>query len=116
MKRIAILSVLVFLAACDPYAKIVTPEIVLPDGLKDCKFYTVKPKGDAPILNIVRCPNSEVSALPSQKNPQATITSEVYAPAQSASAVEHKMKIDEQIKEIDSNIARLESLKKELKK
>ena len=113
MKRILLLSVVALLAACDPYVKQYTSQVTLPDDLKDCKFYTVKPERDGPTLNVVRCPLSETTVLPSQKSPTATAT--IEAPVPNAEA-ERQAKVDAVLKQIDANIARLEAQKKELQK
>ena len=114
MKRILLLSVVALLAACDPYSKEIVPQ-VLPAELKDCKFYTVNISNAGPILNIVRCPASDVSVLPSQKNPVATVTTDSGVPGQ-ADAAARAAKVDAILKQIDENIARLEAQKKELQK
>lgn len=95
-----------FLAACDPFAKTVAVETPLPDGLKDCQFFQVKPYTDGPTLNIVRCPLSTTSVqYPVGKSQEHTVTTEADTSA----------KVDEIVKRIDAEIARLEELKKGLK-
>lgn len=50
--------IVVFLAACTPTAKEVLPP-VLPEGLKDCKFYELFDGGS--YMKVVRCPSSSTS-------------------------------------------------------
>lgn len=61
MKRLPILALTLLLCACDPYVKSTAVNVQLPEGLKDCKFYTVKPNSASLDLNIVRCPSSDTS-------------------------------------------------------
>jgi len=48
-----------FLTACEPYAEQLSVP-VLPDELKDCKFYMVSANGRG-YMTVVRCPNSTTS-------------------------------------------------------
>lgn len=59
MRHFIFIAAALLVTACDPYAKVVDAP-VLPDGLKDCKFYVVSTNGSN-YLNVVRCPNSTTS-------------------------------------------------------
>lgn len=71
MKYVLILS-LMLLAGCEPSA---TEKIwpVMPAGLQDCKFYSLK-DADGYTLHIARCPLSATTAKTQAKNPVTTIT------------------------------------------
>ena len=59
MKRIILLSAIALLVGCQPYAEVKTYP-VLPDELKDCKFfYLSDPPGSA--ITVARCPNSSTT-------------------------------------------------------
>lgn len=60
IRKIAILGVFLALAGCQPSAREESYP-VLPDGLKDCKFYTIS-QGNLGYMRVVRCPNSSTSA------------------------------------------------------
>lgn len=73
-----IFLVLPLLSACGPSAKNYVPE-VLPEGLKDCKFYELVTNNTR--LQVVRCPNSQVSTTSKEgKATRTTVTidGEVY--------------------------------------
>lgn len=58
MKYMAVFGMLLLLQGCGSSAEQYAPE-VLPEGLKDCKFYHIKHKGSN--MKVVRCPNSATS-------------------------------------------------------
>lgn len=68
MKKILIAWCLVVLAGCESGAREYHPE-VLPEGLKDCKFYSIADRGN--YMRVVRCPNSDTSLA--YKNGKATM-------------------------------------------
>lgn len=57
--KLLLISAMIVLAGCTPSAKQIFPE-VLPDGLTDCKFYSITDSNGL-TMRIVRCPNSSVS-------------------------------------------------------
>ena len=61
MKKLMIAIVLLTLAGCgDPSAKDSTDKWMLPDGLKDCKIYSLS-NGKGGYMRVVRCPNSSTT-------------------------------------------------------
>lgn len=81
-----------FLTACsfEPHAR-TEAFPVLPDDLKDCKFYNIS-NGNT-MLHVVRCPNSSVSTQTSGKNPQNIIVIDgvSYSPNITASSLPIKI-------------------------
>lgn len=62
MKLLMVVLGVVILTGCEPSYENKTQNFtVLPDELQDCKFYAVR-SNTGSNLNIVRCPNSSVSA------------------------------------------------------
>lgn len=55
MKNIFVLCVSVLIVGCSPSARELNYP-VLPEGLKDCKFYEVSSGGNS--ITVVRCPGS----------------------------------------------------------
>lgn len=71
--KLLLISAMVVLAGCTPTpsAKQFTPEVV-PDGLTDCKFYSITDnKGST--MRIVRCPNSSTSVNWQSKRQLTTV-------------------------------------------
>jgi hypothetical protein len=65
MKRFILVSALALLAGCQPYAE-VRNYPVIPDELKDCKFfYLVDKNGSA--ITVARCPNSSTTVQMNNK-------------------------------------------------
>ena len=61
----------VLLSACQPSAN--TKDYpVLPDGLKDCKFYSVS--DGVSYITVARCPNSSTTVKTSGKGNKTSIT------------------------------------------
>ena len=111
MKRILACSLLVMLAACEPEIEESHPvgNLSLPPELADCKFFRLS-DGNT-VLHVARCPGSTTSVTSSGKNPPTTITAD-SAPV----ADEHAARVDAILKQIDTNIAKLEAQKTELQK
>lgn len=62
MKSILIFALLaVCLTGCEKKTVEKSDAYVLPDGLKDCKIYSMKGDGYAERLYVVRCPNSQTA-------------------------------------------------------
>jgi hypothetical protein len=103
---------------CDAYVKQTEIAVTLPDGLKDCKFFTVKPNTDASVLNIVRCPNSSTSVnYRSGKSDFTTVTVDSsITPEDQLRAVDeaYEAKRKEILAGIDLKIAELSKRKAEL--
>jgi hypothetical protein len=117
MKRILLASIAVLaLAACDPkaYEGAPIPESMVPEGLKDCKFYTLQ-RGSGQTFNIVRCPNSSTSLTRPGKSTEHTATIDSTSVPGQTEADAHAARVDALVKKIDDEIARLEAKKKELK-
>ena len=71
MKSIILVLVAVALTACAPgYEEKHYP--VLPDELRDCKFYEVSNGSSS--IKIVRCPNSQVSTTWTQQQGKSSVT------------------------------------------
>lgn len=67
--RILLVAAAVVLVGCSPsYESMSMP--VLPDELKDCKFYYVSNGG--PYMRVVRCPNSSTSTTYTSGNTKRT--------------------------------------------
>lgn len=59
MKRIILLSVIALLVGCKPHAEVMNYPVV-PEELKDCKFfYLVDENGSS--ITVARCPNSSTT-------------------------------------------------------
>lgn len=75
MKLLMIILSVIMLAGCEPSYKEKTQNFtILPDELKDCKFYDVR-SNTGSNLKIVRCPNSTVSTT--YNNGKTTLTTVV---------------------------------------
>ncbi len=117
--KTVILAVLIAaaLAGCgDPTATegAPVPNSVIPEGLKDCKFYKLQTSvGNT--YHVVRCPNSSTSLSRPGKGAEYTATIDGDKPAGQAAADEHAARVDAILKKIDEEIARLEAKKKDLK-
>ena len=72
--KIIVLFTTVMLAACSPNGHERNDYTVLPDGLKDCKFYRVSNGIGA--ITVVRCPNSSTTVHSGGKQSQTTVTVE----------------------------------------
>lgn len=114
-------AILVALTACTPSSRVgaPVPEHVIPDGLKDCQFYTITTSGGS-LLRIVRCPNSSTSVTKTGKNPVYTATIDSPAPAASESgylSAEDQIRKSREamIAKIDAEIKRLELRAAELR-
>ena len=71
MKTTILIIMAVALAACSPkYEEQHYP--VLPDDLKDCKFYEISNGGST--IKVVRCPNSQTSTTWTQSNGKSRTT------------------------------------------
>lgn len=70
MKRIILIATLALLAGCEPGAKQINFPVV-PDELKDCKFFEVTDTNNFRIT-VARCPNSSTTV---QMNNKARTTS-----------------------------------------
>ena len=55
------ITFLICLSGCEPITTDTTLNYKLPEGLADCKIYTMEGSGNHPILYVVRCPLSETS-------------------------------------------------------
>lgn len=70
MKKTGILiffPLALFLSGCQKSTTEVTEKYELPEGLKDCSIYTLR-SSSVNVLNVVRCPHSDVSIKSSKKN------------------------------------------------
>ena len=56
MKKVAIIVALMALSGCGKSASDTTSYWVLPEGLKDCKIFSLQ--NNLSYMNVVRCPNS----------------------------------------------------------
>ena len=75
MKLLRVVLSVVMLTGCEPsYEEKTQNFTLLPDELKDCKFYNVR-SNTGSNLNIVRCPNSTVSTT--YKSGKTTLTTVV---------------------------------------
>lgn len=74
MKKIIPLIAVVLLAACSPNGHERNDYTVLPNGLKDCKFYRVS--NGIEEITVVRCPNSSTTVYSGGKQSQTTVTVE----------------------------------------
>lgn len=74
MKKLMFIAVLLTLAGCgDPSAKDSTDKWMLPDGLKDCKIYSLS-NGKGSYMQVVRCPNSATTSSYTQGKTSTNIT------------------------------------------
>ena len=65
MKRFILVATLAILAGCQPYAEVkIYP--VLPDELKDCKFFYLADQSGGSIT-LARCPNSSTTVQMNNK-------------------------------------------------
>ena len=72
MKLLMVIIGVIMLTGCEPSYENKTQNFtVLPDELKDCKFYNVR-SNTGSNLNIVRCPNSQTSTTYSVGKSTAT--------------------------------------------
>lgn len=60
MKMIYLAGMLALLSACTPTGREDTSYTVMPQGLRDCKVYTIT-NDSGGRLYVVRCPNSDTS-------------------------------------------------------
>jgi hypothetical protein len=56
-----VVSILMLLAGCEAKTYESKGKFIVPDDLKDCKFYAMKPEGGNTVT-VIRCPNSSTSA------------------------------------------------------
>lgn len=72
MKSLITIAVAILLAACDPETKDITGNFVIPEEFSDCVF---KRMGNTygNYITVVRCPNSTVSTIQSDKSHTTTI-------------------------------------------
>jgi hypothetical protein len=74
MNKLILLCVLLAITGCTPSAgQLDFP--VLPDGLKDCKFFYIRDGGGTSIT-VARCPNSTTSVVSGGKHKRTSITAE----------------------------------------
>lgn len=59
------LMCLMFFAGCDPMTRDTTKNYVLPEGLTDCKIYSMESTEGNPTLYVLRCPLSETTVYKS---------------------------------------------------
>ena len=83
MKSLLVLAIAVLLVACEPETKDVTDKFLVPEEFSDCVFKRMG-STEGIIITIVRCPNSTVSAIQSDKSHTTTIVIDgiKYAPTQ----------------------------------
>jgi hypothetical protein len=114
-QRILLLAAAVLFAACSPYSREVGVEVNLPDGLKDCTFYQVKPTTTGAELNIVRCPLSTTSAnYAVGKTQQNTVTVDQGGVSDKTLDQEWDEAKRLQIKEIEAEVKRLHEWRRSL--
>jgi len=108
MKRVLLALAAIALVSCSPSAKegTIIPNEVIPEGLKDCKFYILKSSSGGK-LHVIRCPNSSVSTATTGKHPvhSATIDEPAGVPVSA---------VDQRMLQIDANIAKTEMTIKRL--
>lgn len=71
MIKYLLLAVLL-LSGCDAYNQDVTRKYIMPQGLNDCKVYSVRADGGG-YITVVRCPNSSTTSR-FGKGGNATVT------------------------------------------
>ena len=74
MNKLILLCVLLAITGCTPSANQLDFP-VLPDGLKDCKFFYLR-DGSGNHITVARCPNSTTSVVSGSKNKRTSITAE----------------------------------------
>ena len=74
MNKIILLCVLLAITGCTPSASQLDFS-VLPDGLKDCKFFYLR-DGSGINITVARCPNSTTSVVSGGKHKRTSITIE----------------------------------------
>ncbi len=74
MNKLILLCVLLAITGCTPSASQLDFP-VLPDGLKDCKFFYIR-DGSGTSITVARCPNSTTSVMGGGKNKRTSITAE----------------------------------------
>ena len=72
MKKVYLILSAIMLFGCEPHANERTDLTVLPEGLKDCKFYWVSNGTGG--MNVARCPNSSTTTYTGGKTPHTTVT------------------------------------------
>ena len=65
--KIVLLCMLLVLAGCSPSAS-VRDFPILPDELKDCKFFRLKDAHGNPSITVARCPNSTTTVINGDKH------------------------------------------------
>jgi hypothetical protein len=74
MNKLILLCVLLTITGCTPSASQLDFP-VLPDGLKDCKFFYLS-DGSGNHITVARCPNSATSVVSGSKSKRTSITAE----------------------------------------
>jgi hypothetical protein len=74
MNKLILLCVLLTMVGCTPKASQLDFP-VLPDGLKDCKFFYLQ-DGSGTNITVARCPNSTTSVVSGGKHKRTSITAE----------------------------------------
>ena len=74
MNKLILLCVLLVITGCTPSASQLDFP-VLPDGLKDCKFFYIR-DGSGSSITVARCPNSATSVVSGGKHKRHSITAE----------------------------------------
>lgn len=74
MKTICLLTFIILLAGCSPSAKERNDFTVLPEGLSDCKIYSIS--NGIGEITVVRCPNSSTTAYKGGKYSRTSVTIE----------------------------------------
>ena len=74
MNKLILLCVLLAITGCTPSASQLDFP-VLPDGLKDCKFFYLR-DGSGTNITVARCPNSTTSVVSGGKYKRTSITAE----------------------------------------
>lgn len=79
MKNLILLALLSILIGCDARTVDTSSNYKLPDGLLDCKTYTVYGDGLTKTLYVIRCPSSQTTTNwnEQQGKSQTTISSTV---------------------------------------
>ena len=74
MNKLILLCVLLTMVGCTPKASQLDFP-VLPDGLKDCKFFYLR-DGSGTNITVARCPNSATSVVSGGKSKRTSIAVE----------------------------------------